>query len=52
VKFRKVAVFKTLTKVKWIGQMFIDDEQMLLDIVIWKQFRAKEAFVESIKRIY
>jgi hypothetical protein len=56
VKLRNVAVFKTLMKVKWIGQMVIDvekdDERMLLDISIGKQFGAKEALVESIRRIY
>jgi hypothetical protein len=56
VKLRNAAVFKTLMKLKWIGEMVIDiekdNERMLLDIAIGKQFGAKEALVESIKRIY
>jgi hypothetical protein len=56
VKLRYAAVSKTLMKIKWIGQMVIDvekdNERMLLDIAIAKQFGAKEALVESIKRIY
>jgi hypothetical protein len=55
VNLRNAAVFKTLMKVKWIGQMVIDvekdNERMFLDIAIGKQFGAKEALVESIKRI-
>jgi hypothetical protein len=55
VKLRNAAVFKTLMKVKRIGQMVIDvekdNEWMLLDIAIGKQFGAKEALVESIKLI-
>lgn len=56
VRLRNVAVFKTMMKVKWMGQMVIDvekdGERMLLDISIVKQFGAKEAVVESVKRIY
>jgi hypothetical protein len=47
VKLRNSAVFKTLMKVKWIGQMVIDvekdNERMLLDIVIGKQVRGKRS---------
>jgi hypothetical protein len=45
VKLRNAAVFKTLMKVMWIGQMVIDiekdNERMLLEIAIGKQFGAK-----------